>query len=148
MQQLRDLHTDVDPDLGPEIWNLGMLQGGAAPNIIPAHCAARLFVRSIPASTFEQRARALAPEEGLLDRVSFTPPEVFTPVAGFEHAVVPFGSDAPRLRQLVGGQRVALCGPGTIKVAHTLDEHITGTEMAHGCDLLIALATTFLEGRA
>src|SRR5690606_4280027 len=109
---------------------------------------ARLFVRSIRASTFEQRARQLAPEEGELKQLSFTPPEVFARVPGFEHAVVPFGSDAPRLRQLVGGQRVALCGPGTIKVAHTLDEHITGTELNLGCDLLISVATTFLEGRA
>lgn len=148
LQRLRELQTEVDPDLGEEIWNLGLIQGGAAPNIIPAHAAARLFVRSIPASTFAQRARALAPEEGTLEQLSFTPPEVFTNLPGFEHAAVPFGSDAPRLRQLVGGQRVALCGPGTIKVAHTLDEHITGAEMARGCDLLIALATTFLEGRA
>jgi acetylornithine deacetylase len=148
LQRLRELQTEVDPDLGPEIWNLGLIQGGAASNIIPAYVAARLFVRSIPDSTFEQRARALAPTEGMLEQLSFTPPEVFAPVPGFAHAVVPFGSDAPRLRQIVGGQRVALCGPGTIKVAHTLDEHITGTEMTQGCELLLALATTFLAGNA
>ena len=148
LQQLRELKTEVDPDLGPEIWNLGLINGGAAPNIIPAKADARLFVRSIRESSFEQRARELMPTEGLLEQLSFTPPEVFANVPGFEHAAVPFGSDAPRLRQLVGGQRVALCGPGTIKVAHTLDEHITGTEMATGCELLIALASTFLEGRA
>ena len=148
LHDLRELQTEVDPDLGPEIWNLGLIHGGAAPNIIPAKANAQLFVRSIRDSSFEHRARALAPTEGLLEQLSFTPPEVFTRVPGFEHAVVPFGSDAPRMRQLVGGQRVALCGPGTIKVAHTLDEHITGTEMNTGCELLIALATTFLEGRA
>ncbi|MFT7535478.1 MAG: acetylornithine deacetylase [Hyphomicrobiaceae bacterium] len=148
LQQLRELKTEVDPDLGSEIWNLGQINGGAAPNIIPAKAEARLFVRSIRASSFEQRARNLTPPEGLLEQMSFTPPEVFAHVPGFEHAAVPFGSDAPRLRQLVGGQRVALCGPGTIKVAHTLDEHITGTDLADGCELLIALATTFLEGRA
>lgn len=148
LQKLRELQTDVDADLGPEMWNLGLINGGAAPNIIPAHADARLFVRSIRESTFEARARALTPPEGVLEQLSFTPPEVFAHVPGFEHAVVPFGSDAPRLRQLVGGQRVALCGPGTIKVAHTLDEHITGTEMNVGCDLLIQLAQTFLEGRA
>jgi len=148
LQRMRELSCEVDPDLGPEIWNLGVMSGGAAPNIIPAHADARLFVRSIRESTFEQRARKLAPKEGELKQLSFTPPEVFARVPGFEHAVVPFGSDAPRLRQLVGGQRVVLCGPGTIKVAHTLDEYITGTELTLGYDLLIKLATTLLEGRA
>ena len=148
LQRLRELHNDVDPDLGPEIWNLGNLEGGSAPNVIPARAKAKLFVRSLPNSTFEERARQLAPEEGRLDQVSFTPPDVFDRIPGFEHAVVPFGSDAPRLRQLVPGKRVALCGPGTIKVAHTLDEHITGADMEQGFELLTTLATTLLEGTA
>jgi acetylornithine deacetylase len=146
VQRLRELHSDVDPDLGSEIWNLGKLEGGTAPNVIPASAEARLFVRSVPNSTFEERARQLAPEEGRLDLISFTPPEVFDRIPGFEHAVVPFGSDAPRLRQLIGGKKVALCGPGTIKVAHTLDEHITGADMEQGFEMLTALATTLLEG--
>jgi len=148
LHRMRNLQSDTDADLGPEIWNVGTLNGGTAPNVIPAHSQARVFVRSVPGSTFEDRARAIAPEEGNLEQLSFTPPEVFDRIPGFEHAVVPFGSDAPRLRQIVGGKKVALCGPGTIKVAHTLDEHITGAEMEQGFELLTALATTMLEGTA
>ena len=148
LQRLRELKSESDPDLGAEIWNLGVISGGATPNIIPADAAAQLFVRSIPDSTFERRARMLAPSEGSIEQVSFTPAEVFARVPGFEHATVPFGSDAPRLRQIVGGQRAALCGPGTIKVAHTLNEHITGSEMKQGCELLTSLATTLLKEQA
>ncbi|MFN3243350.1 MAG: M20/M25/M40 family metallo-hydrolase [Planctomycetota bacterium] len=146
LQRVRELQQDQDQDLGPEIWNIGNLRGGTAPNVIPANAEAQVFVRSVPGSSFEQRVRQLAPEEGHVEQVSFTPPETFDKVPGFEHAVVPFGSDAPRLRSIVGGRRVALCGPGTIKVAHTLDEHITGTDLVRGTDLLIAVATTMLRG--
>ncbi|MCK5945283.1 MAG: M20/M25/M40 family metallo-hydrolase, partial [Planctomycetes bacterium] len=148
LQRLRELPEAEDPDLGREIWNLGNLRGGTAPNVIPANAEAQLFVRSVPGSTFERQVRELAPQEGKVEQVAFTPPETFDKVPGFEHATVPFGSDAPRLRSIVGGRRVALCGPGTIKVAHTLDEHITGSDLARGRDLLVALATTMLGGAA
>ena len=146
LQRLRELPTGADRDLGPELWNLGTLQGGSAPNVVPAGAEAVLFVRSLPGSTFEQRVRELAPPEGAVEQLSFTPPERYTTVPGFEEVFVPFGSDAPRVRTLVGGQRVALCGPGSIKVAHTLDEHITGQDLVAGRDLLIALAGALLQG--
>jgi hypothetical protein len=105
-----------------------------------------LFVRSVPGSRFVDEARELAPDEGRVTEVSFTPPETFARLPGFDHAFVPFGSDAPRLRHIVGGGRVVLCGPGSIKVAHTVDEHITGTDLVRGRDLLIAIATAVLGG--
>lgn len=146
LQRLRELPTGADRDLGPEVWNLGTLLGGSAPNVVPAAAEAVLFVRSLPGSTFEQRVRELAPPEGAVEQLSFTPPERYASVPGFEEVFVPFGSDAPRVRTLVGGQRVALCGPGSIKVAHTLDEHITGQDLAAGRDHLIALAGALLQG--
>lgn len=146
LQKLREVATIVDRDLGPEVWNLGTLAGGSAPNVVPAHAEAVLFVRSLPGSTFAQRVRELAPPEGAVEQLSFTPPERYTTLPGFEDAIVPFGSDAPRVRALVGGQRVVLCGPGTIKVAHTLDEHITGADLVAGRDRLVALAEALLAG--
>lgn len=146
LQKLREVATTVDRDLGPEVWNLGTLAGGSAPNVVPAHAEAVLFVRSLPGSTFAQRVRELAPPEGAVEQLSFTPPERYTTLPGFEDAIVPFGSDAPRVRALVGGQRVVLCGPGTIKVAHTLDEHITGADLVAGRDRLVALAEALLAG--
>lgn len=146
LQRLRALPTATDVDLGPEVWNLGVLQGGGAPNVIPAAAEAVLFVRSLPESRFLQQVRELAPADAAVDELSFTPPERFPRVPGFDHAPVTFGSDAPRLRRLVPSQRVALCGPGSISVAHTLDERITGAELHAGCALLTALGETLLRG--
>ena len=141
LQELRALPSASDKDLGDEVWNLGTIGGGGAPNVIPADAAAEVFVRSVPGSNFLDEVRRLAPEGARIEQLSDTAPEVFDRVPGFEHAVVPFGSDAPRLRQLVGGRRVALCGPGSIRVAHTIDEHITGEQLTHGCERLVALAS-------
>ncbi|MEZ6038042.1 MAG: M20/M25/M40 family metallo-hydrolase [Planctomycetota bacterium] len=146
LQRLRELPVPSDADLGDEIWNLGTLRGGVAANVIPPDAEAELFVRSIPDSRFLEVAKELAPVEGQLETISYSPPEKFDRVPGFEHAVVPFGSDAPKMRTVVGGQRVVLCGPGTIKVAHTLDEHITGADLVHGCDLLVEIARSLLGG--
>lgn len=145
LQALRALPARTDLELGPEVWNLGTLHGGSAPNVVPAAAEAVLFVRTLPDSQFLADLQRLAPPEGLVKQLSYTPPERFPQVPGFPHAAVPFGSDAPRLRRLVPGQRVALCGPGSIEVAHTLDEHITGSDLAAGATRLVALAETLLR---
>lgn len=147
LQRLRELPNGCDEDLGPEVWNLGSLQGGGALNVIPAHAEASLFVRSLPGSTFASKVRELAPSDGRVEELANTPAVRFERVPGFPHAAVTFGSDAPRLRDLVPSRRVVLCGPGSIRVAHTLDEHVTGAELQAGCALLIALAETLGGGR-
>ena len=147
LQRLRELPSPVDEDLGPEVWNLGALQGGGALNVIPARAEAQLFVRALPESHFLAQVRELMPAEGHVEQLSFTAPDRFTEVPGFARAAVTFGSDAPRLRQLVPSKRIALCGPGSIKVAHTVDEHVTGAELREGCNLLVAVAETFLRSQ-
>lgn len=148
LSALRDVPVGHDPELGPEVWNVGSMSGGGAANVIPAAAEAIVMVRSLPNSTFEARARALTPDAGKLEQLSFTPPERFTVLPGFEHATVTFGSDAPRVRKLVGGDKVVLCGPGDIKVAHTLDERITGAELQTGTELLTRIARRLLRGHA
>ncbi len=148
LQQLRSLPPRIDEELGPEVWNLGALQGGGALNVIPAHAEAQLFVRSLPDSQFADKVRELAPAEGRVELVADTPADRFPRLPGFPHAPVTFGSDAPRLRQLVPGHRIALCGPGSIRVAHTLDEHVTGADLRAGCELLVAVAEAFSRSAA
>ena len=46
--------------------------------------------------------------------------------SGIESKPVSFGSDAPRLDRFV---RRAICGPGSILVAHTPKEYVSVSEM-------------------
>lgn len=148
LQRLRTLPERQDAELGPEIWNLGLLRGGEAPNIVPATAEATLFVRALPGCDFAVRAQQMAPEHGEVEIVSQTPADRYPAMDGFRHAFVPFGSDAPRLRQLAPSRAIALVGPGSIRVAHTAEERITGSELASGKELLVRLANkVFAEAR-
>jgi acetylornithine deacetylase len=144
LQRLRDQPRPVDAQLGPEVWNLGLLRAGEALNSVPAKAEAHLLARVVPGSTFLDEARRLAPPEGSVDLRLDEPADLYPAVPGFDRAPMPFGSDAPALRALVPDRRVVLAGPGSITVAHTLDEHLTLTDLMAGLDLNRRLALHFL----
>ena len=144
LHDLRAQPRPQDADLGPEIWNLGLISGGRAPNVVPDLAHAELFVRALPGSDFAALAERLAPGEGRVELLHDTPADRFPRVEGFDHCVVPFGSDAPRLRHLVPDRTVALVGPGAIELAHSVDEHVTLDQLCDGVDLLQRLAHHFL----
>lgn len=125
-----------DPRLGKEIWNLGTIQGGTACNVVPAHAEAEIITRFLPEARFEERMEATRPPEGQWECLSKTMPCAFVSLPGFEETIVPFGSDAPYLQPLTKDGRVILCGPGTIKVAHTDGENLPLAELLAGADLI------------
>jgi succinyl-diaminopimelate desuccinylase len=144
LQRLRDLPRPRDPELGPEVWNLGALRAGGALNVVADLAEADLLVRSLPGSDFRADAARLKPEGGEIEAIHETPPERFPELDGFERAPVPFGSDAPRLRTLVPDKTVVLVGPGSIEVAHSPDEHLDLRDLERGVDILVRIARRFL----
>jgi len=144
LQRIRELPRPVDPALGPEVWNLGLLQAGEALNSVPASAEAYLLARVLPGSTFLEDVKGLAPEEGSVELRLNEPADRYPRIPGFAQAPMPFGSDAPALRALVPDRTVVLAGPGSITVAHTLDEHITLADLEAGVDLNRRLALSFL----
>lgn len=145
IQALRHGTAHEDPELGPEVWNLGLLAGGESLNTVPAEAEAHLFVRTLPDSTFYNQVKALQPPESEVEVRLSEPPDRYPRIPGFETAAMPFGSDAPRLRALVPDGTVVLAGPGSIRVAHTLDEHLAFADLAEGVELNRRLALHFLH---
>jgi acetylornithine deacetylase len=144
LQRLREQPRPVDPRLGPELWNLGLLQAGEALNSVPAKAEAHLLARVVPGSTFLDEVRRLAPPGSSVDLRLDEPADLYPAVPGFDLAPMPFGSDAPALRALVPDRTVVLAGPGSITVAHTLDEHLTLADLEAGVALNRRLALHFL----
>lgn len=144
LQRLRAEGRPVDADLGPEVWNLGRLEGGDAPNVVPAEASAEVLARTVPGSDFEARVAALRPDEGAISVRLAEPPDRYPAVDGFPMAAMPFGSDAPTLRALVPDRTVVLAGPGSIDVAHTDDEHLDLGDLEAGIALNARLAKHFL----
>lgn len=144
LARLREVPVAVDPALGPETWNLGLVRAGEAANVVPARAEADLLLRPVPGSRLLATARALAPEHATLEVLLDEPPDLFPPVPGFERAPVPFGSDAPRLRALAQDGTVVLVGPGSIALAHSLEERLELPELEAGVDLLTRLTESLL----
>jgi acetylornithine deacetylase len=142
---MRGLALRTDPELGPEVWNLGTIQGGSAVNIVPDRAEALLNLRSVPGSTFRAGLEALRPAQGELRVLLADPPCLFPALSGFDRAPVPFGSDVPQLRALIPDGTAVLAGPGSIRVAHTAQEHLALAELRAGIELNIKLALHFLE---
>lgn len=145
LQRIRERPRPEHDDLGPEVWNLGLLRAGEASNVVPAHAEAELLARTIPGSRFVLDVRKQSPPEGSVEILAEDPPFLYPRLEGYPQVAVPFGSDVPILRKLLVGQNVALVGPGSISVAHSEDEHIDVADLVAGAELNRSLAKYFLD---
>jgi acetylornithine deacetylase len=141
---IRALPLPKDPRLGPEVWNLGTLRTGRAINIVPDEGEASLFARTVPGTTFRQDVIRMRPELGEVEVIFERDPEYFPALEGFPMAQVPFGSDAHTLRHLAQNHFIVMTGPGSIRVAHTCEEHLDLAEALAGASQYVALAKMLL----
>ena len=126
--KLKNTHFPVDPELGETTWNVGLLHSDNPQNILSPELTCRIYFRTTFASdALVERFFANAQNDKLAvcTRGGDTPAKYFT-LPGFESAPVAFGSDAPHL---TGFTHKAICGPGTIRVAHRDDEFITDADI-------------------
>jgi acetylornithine deacetylase len=143
LRRIRRLPLPFDPMLGQSTLNIGTIQGGVAPNVIPAHASAQVLIRTVgPTKELKEQLR-LAAEPG----VTVTP-AVELPyykgeaLAGWETSVVAYASDLPFFAR--GWGRAFQLGPGTIRVAHTDEERIRKAELLDAVNLYAKLATDLL----
>lgn len=144
LERIRRLPLAVDPVLGPATLNIGTLRAGAAPNVIPPDAIAQLLVRTVGPSTALREAIAACAAPGV--QIAF-PLEIpcyrATEPAprGWETTVVSYGSDLPFLTSWGHGYQL---GPGTIRVAHTDQEHIRKADLLAGVEAYVRLARDLL----
>lgn len=123
LQAVRAMRLPVDPVLGPSTLNIGTIHGGRAPNVIPDEARAEIFVRLVcdSAATREALREAVAGKAELHDVLEI-PAIRMTAVEGLPTTVVAYTTDIPAFNGAWG--QPLLLGPGTIHVAHTLDERV------------------------
>lgn len=126
-----------DPFLGRETWNVGLVSGGAAPNIVPDEARFTVDHRTtggggeLLAWWQEQPETAGARVEVALDavRTSAAAPWVRSlPVPAAEKPV-PFFTDASALVPVLRGAPVVIWGPGQPAAMHAVDESIAVAEV-------------------
>jgi acetylornithine deacetylase len=120
---IRAIPLPTDPVLGPSTLNIGTLAGGRAPNVIADEAHADIFIRLVGDSTATRQALQQAVEgRAELREVLEIPALRMDALEGLETTVVAFTTDIPAF----GGQwgQPFLIGPGSIHVAHTLEERV------------------------
>lgn len=135
---VRDLRLPGSELLGPSTVNIGLVSGGAAGNVVPAHAAfsaaARLGGGTAKGAKIMVFRRLMQVDHRL--KVSFSsngygPVKCDTDIAGFETTTVNYGTDVPNLE---GGHKRYLYGPGSILTAHSDHEEMAAAELVEAVD--------------
>ena len=134
LNEIRGIELPAHPILGPSTLNIGTLSGGRAPNVIPDHAKAEIFIRLVgdPAPTQEAVQRAVAGRAEARE-VLCIPAVHLESVPGIETTIVAYTTDIPAF----GGKwgKPLLIGPGTIQVAHTSEERVPKNELVEAVGL-------------
>ena len=128
LERVRRIPLPHDALLGASTLNIGTIQGGRAPNVIPDEARAEIFVRLVDDGESTRRALIEAAGESAEAKEILCIPAVhMTPLAGFETSVAAFTTDIPAFDGSWGTP--SLFGPGSIHVAHTDQERISKSEL-------------------
>ncbi len=141
VEALHRLHAMKLPegaDVGPCTKNVGLIQGGRAPNVIPDFAKANLFYRLVgPADALR---REITETVGALAEVRFTRETPFLRLRtldGLPTMVAAFTTDVPSLPNW--GEPLLL-GPGSIHVAHTEGEFVEKAQLREAVEIYCSMA--------
>ncbi len=142
LDNIRKLELPTSPKAGPCTMNIGLIEGGRAPNVIPDYARAHLLFRLVgPAQQLRQQiAKAVAGKADAEFKLEI-PYMEFATVPGIETMIAAFTTDIPALTNW--GQPL-LIGPGSIHVAHTEGEYIEKRQLLEAIDLYARIARELL----
>jgi acetylornithine deacetylase len=133
----------VEPEIGPSTLNIGLIEGGRAPNVIADKAEAHILIRLVgPADETKKSILALV---GNRAEVAFSLELPFVrmrKVGNLPTMVAKFTTDIP---SLTAWGEPFLLGPGSIHVAHTPNEKIAKKELLEAVDLYVDLATSLVR---
>jgi acetylornithine deacetylase len=134
LEAIRKIGLPVDDVLGPSTLNIGTIAGGRAPNIIPDQAKAEVFVRLVgdSASIRNSITRAVAGRVEVKEVLEI-PALHLGSLPDMETTVVAYTTDIPAFGSSWG--RPFLIGPGTIHVAHTLEERVPKRQLLEAVEI-------------
>jgi acetylornithine deacetylase len=137
LARLRAMPLPSDPEIGPCTFNIGLIEGGRAPNVIPDYAHADLVYRLVGSS--QDLRREILRAAGDQVKVEF-PLELpflrLRTIDGLPTMIAAFTTDIPKLTNW--GEPL-LIGPGSIHVAHTEGEFIEKQQLGDAIDLYCAI---------
>src|SRR5271156_3459171 len=143
LQEIRKIPLPEDEILGRSSLNIGVISGGRAPNVISDAARAEISFRLVgsPDGLRQAVERAVA-GRAHARQVFSMPPMWFNTVDGIPTTVVSFTTDVPAFGNAWG--EPFLLGPGSIHVAHTLEERVPKEELVAAGEIYKSLVTQLL----
>ncbi len=141
------LPLPVEPEIGPSTLNIGLINGGYAPNVISDKAEAHILVRLVGPS--DETKKSILAAVGDRADVNFSLDLPFVRMRKVDGLSTPistmianFTTDIPALTNW--GEPLLL-GPGSIHVAHTPHERIAKKELLEAVDLYEEIATSLVK---
>ena len=143
LENLRKLKLPTNPIAGSSTMNIGLIEGGRAPNVIPDHASSNLLIRLVgPADGLRQQITAAVDGKAEAHFILEIPYMELSTVPGIETMVAAFTTDIPAL---TNWGKPVLIGPGSIHVAHTEGEYIEKQELLDAVELYVRIARELLK---
>lgn len=136
--RLRAMKLPSDPEVGPCTLNIGLIEGGRAPNVISDYAHADLLYRLVgPTDELRKQIVATAGDPVEITFPLELPFQQLRTVDGLPTMIAAFTTDIPKLTKW--GEPL-LIGPGSIHVAHTEGECIEKRQLHEAIDLYSKIA--------
>ena len=141
---IRAVRLPANPEIGPATMNIGIIEGGCAPNVIPDFARAQILYRLVgPADQLkkdiEESVRGISGVQVDAEvNNEFIKLRTFDDLPTF---VAAYTTDIPALSNW--GEPI-LFGPGSIHVAHTTGEFIAKKELLEAAEIYYKMATKLI----
>lgn len=143
LERIRRANWPMDEILGETTCNIGLINGGSRPNVVPEAAEAVLQLRLVsevqPVKTILEAAINGGAE---VEYLSEHDPVHLMTIDDLEQCVVRFTTDIPYLSEW---GTALLLGPGSILNAHTDHEMVEKRELSEAVDLYVQVARTLLK---
>ena len=143
LDAVRRIPLPHDPLLGPCTMNIGTISGGRAPNVIADAAKAEILVRLVgDPGPLREAFAGVAGKSAEVKEILCIPAMRFQNVDGMPTTVVSFTTDVPMFGTSWG--KPLLLGPGSIHVAHTLEERISKRDLTEAVEIYASVARKLL----
>ncbi len=138
LENVRKIKLPVHPKAGPSTMNIGLIEGGRAPNVIPDHATANLLIRLVgPTDELRRQITATVSGNAEANFILEIPFMELGTVPGVDTMIAAFTTDIPAL---TNWGKPVLIGPGSTHVAHTDGEYIEKKQLVEAVDLYARIA--------
>ena len=143
LARLRAMPLPSDPEIGPCTLNIGLIEGGRAPNVTPDYAHADLLYRLVgPSEELRQQIIAAAGDQVEVTFPLELPFMRMHVVDGLPKMIAAFTTDIPKFTHW---GKPLLIGPGSIHVAHTDREYIPKQQLGDAVDIYCTIARQLVK---